>query len=136
MLATSYPLLNLFMTILYLFLFVLWLFVLFRVIYDLFSSKDLSGWGKAGWFIFILVLPLVGVLVYLVARGDKMERHEEQAAAEQRAALDSYIRQVAATSTPVAELTKLHELKSRGAITDAEYDELKAKVIDTSRAAA
>ena len=71
----NYPILNVFWTILMIFLWVLWFWVLITVFIDLFRSRDLSGWAKALWFVFILVLPLIGVLVYLIARGGKMHEH-------------------------------------------------------------
>jgi ABC-type multidrug transport system fused ATPase/permease subunit len=134
MIAASYPLADAFLTMLYIFLFVLWLFILFRVIIDIFGSHDMGGWGKAAWLIFILVFPLLGVLVYLIARGDKMQRHEVQAAEAQNAAFDKYIRETVGVSSTVDQLAKLHDLKTRGAITDAEYDHLKEKLVAQSAA--
>ena len=87
----NYPLLNLFLTMLYLFLWIAWLFLLFRIIVDIFRSRDLSGWGKAGWMVLILILPWLGALIYLIARGSTMhERDMEQVRASQQA-MDSYI---------------------------------------------
>ncbi|MEV6212962.1 PLD nuclease N-terminal domain-containing protein, partial [Kitasatospora sp. NPDC051914] len=72
----DYPLLNLFWTMLELFVFILWFFLLFKIITDIFRSDDMGGWGKAGWTIFVILLPLIGVLVYLIARGSSMAQRD------------------------------------------------------------
>ncbi|MGW7594547.1 SHOCT domain-containing protein, partial [Streptomyces rubiginosohelvolus] len=93
----DYPLLNLFWTMLWFFLWIMWLFLLFRVIMDIFRSHDLSGWAKAGWLILALVLPYVGVLVYVIARGKSMGKRDVQEAKERDAAFKAYIRDAAGT---------------------------------------
>ena len=90
----SYPILGAFWTIFMIFLWVIWFWVLITIFIDLFRSHDLSGWVKALWFIFILILPLIGVLVYLIARGGKMHEHAAQAAAAQDTAMRQYVQQV------------------------------------------
>jgi len=129
MLGTSYPLLNAFWTILYVFVFILWLFVLFRVIGDIFRSHDLGGWGKAGWLLFIIVLPLLGVLVYLIARGGSMHERDVRVAQAQDRELRSYIQGAAGSASTADELTKLSDLKAKGVISDAEFDQAKAKLL-------
>jgi hypothetical protein len=129
MLGSSYPLLNAFWTILYVFLFVLWIFVLFEVIWDIFRSHDLGGWGKAGWLLFIIVLPLLGVLVYLIARGGSMHEREGRLARAQDRALQSYLREVAGSTSVADELAKLSDLKAKGVISDVEFDQVKAKLL-------
>jgi hypothetical protein len=130
MLGSSYPLLDAFWTILYLFIFILWLSVLFRVIFDIFRSHDLSGWGKAGWFLFILALPLVGVLAYLIVRGGSMHERDLRMAQAQGQALHSYMQGMAGHTSAADELAKLADLKAKGVINDAEFDQAKAKILN------
>jgi len=125
----SYPLLGAFWTILVIFLWVLWIWVLIYVFIDIFRSPDLSGWGKALWFIFVLFIPLIGVLVYLIARGDKMHERAVQQAQQQDAAARAYIQEAAGSQSTADQLTKLAELRDRGAITAEEFEREKAKVL-------
>ncbi len=129
MLGSSYPLLNTFWTILYFFVFFLWLMILFRVIWDIFRSHDLGGWGKAGWLFFILILPFLGVFVYLVARGGSMHERDVRVAQAQDQALRSWMQQTTGSGSPADELTKLADLRSKGDISDAEFDRAKAKIL-------
>ena len=128
--SQDYPLLNLFWTMLELFLWVLWFYLLFIVILDIFRSHDLGGWGKTLWLIFVIVLPFLGVFVYLIARGGSMgERNARQAQAADAQAR-AYIQSAAGPSTSTAdELTKLAALRDQGVITDAEFATQKAKVL-------
>ena len=128
--SNSYPLLGVFWTILEIFLFVIWIWILITVFIDIFRSKDLSGWGKALWFLFVLLIPLIGVLVYLIVRGGKMQersvRDQQQADQEFR----SYVQEAAGTqATPADQLAKLADLRDRGVITAAEFDREKAKIL-------
>ena len=129
----DYPLLNLFLTMLYFFLWIAWLFLLFRIILDIFRSQDLGGWGKAGWTILILFVPFLGVLIYLIARGSSMQERDMQQARESRQAMDRYITETAKgaapSTSPADELTKLAELHKSGAINDDEFAAMKAKVL-------
>ncbi len=129
----DYPLLNLFLTMLYFFLWIAWLFLLFRIIIDIFRSQDLGGWGKAGWTILILFVPFLGVLIYLIARGSSMQERDMQQARESRQAMDKYITETvkgaAPSTSPVDELTKLADLHKSGAINDDEFAAMKAKVL-------
>ena len=131
MLAYDYPLLGVFMTMLYFFLWVAWIVLLFRVIGDIFRSHDLGGVAKAFWAIFVIVLPFLGVFIYLVARGRSMSDRDVAQAQAQDAAFQSDVRSAAGTGPggTADELTKLGELKDRGVITDAEYDRQKAKLL-------
>ena len=126
--TSSYPLLNLFWTMLMIFLFVIWIFILFQVFVDIFRSRDMGGGVKAIWVIFVILLPFLGVLVYLLARGGKMHEHQVAAAKEQEQAMQNYIRQAGGTDT-ADQLAKLHDLKEKGGLTDAEYEAAKAKLI-------
>jgi len=129
----DYPLLNLFLTMLYFFLWIAWLFLLFRIIIDIFRSQDLGGWGKAGWTILILFVPFLGVLIYLIARGSSMQERDLQQARDSRQAMDKYITETvkgaAPSTSPVDELTKLADLHKSGAINDDEFAAMKAKVL-------
>ncbi|MFB4420010.1 SHOCT domain-containing protein [Streptomyces sp. QL37] len=127
----DYPLLNLFLTMLYFFLWVMWFFLLFKVITDLFRDHSLSGWGKAGWLIAVLVLPYLGVLLYLVLRGRSMRERDITEAKEQEKAFRSYVRNAAGPggSEHVEELAKLAEMKRNGDLNPEEYERAKAKVL-------
>jgi type VI protein secretion system component VasK len=129
---TGYPLLDLFWTMLWFFLFIVWLFILFRIILDIFRSHDMGGWGKAGWLIFIIILPFLGVLVYLIARGKGMAERDNKDAADQQAAFKKYVQDTAAegqATSQADELAKLAQLHDSGALTDAEFAAQKAKVL-------
>ena len=97
MLASSYPVLDAFLTTLYFFIFIIWLWLLFMVFIDIFRSHDLGGVAKALWVIFIIILPFLGVLVYLIARGGKMHERAAQQAAAQQKAFDQYVQKAAGT---------------------------------------
>jgi membrane protein implicated in regulation of membrane protease activity len=125
----SYPLLGAFWTILEIFLWVLWIWVLIYVFIDIFRSHDLSGWARALWFLFVLFIPLIGVLVYLIARGDKMHERAVRQVQEQDQEARQYIREAAGSGTPADQLTKLADLRDRGVITADEFEREKAKIL-------
>jgi hypothetical protein len=127
----SYPALSVFWTIVEVFLWVIWFWILITVIIDIFRSSDLSGWGKAGWFLFVLIIPLIGVLVYLIARGDSMHERATRRAQQDDAELRSYIQQAAGNSHPTTadQLEKLASLRDRGVISPAEFDQAKARIL-------
>ena len=127
----SYPLLGAFWTILEIFLWVLWIWVLIYVFIDIFRSHDLSGGAKALWFLFVLFIPLIGVLAYLLVRGGKMHERAVQQARQQDQAARQYIQEVAGTPNTADQLTKLAELRDRGVITPEEFEREKAKVLAT-----
>ena len=131
MLATDYPVLDLFLTMLYFFLFFIWIWLLIMVFFDIFRSHDMGGGAKALWVIFIIILPYLGVLVYLIARGGKMQERRVQDVQQQQKAFDSYVRQAAGTSgeDTASQLSKLADLKSQGVLTDAEFESQKAKIL-------
>ncbi|HEX4433473.1 MAG TPA: SHOCT domain-containing protein [Acidimicrobiales bacterium] len=131
MLASSYPILDIFLTTLYFFLFVIWIWLLITVFIDVFRSHDMGGLAKALWVIFIIVLPFLGVFVYLIARGGKMHERAAQQAAQQQKAFDQYVKQAAGTpgASTADQLSKLADLKSQGVLTDAEFDAQKAKIL-------
>ena len=125
----SYPLLGAFWTIFEIFLWVMWLWVLFYVFVDIFRSQDLSGWGKALWFLFVLLIPLIGVLVYLIVRGGKMHERAAQQARQQDQELRAYVQDAAGSQSSADELSKLAGLRDRGVITPDEFERQKAKVL-------
>jgi hypothetical protein len=125
----SYPLLNVFWTMFWLFIWILWLFLLFRVIFDIFRSDDLGGWGKALWLIFVIVLPYLGVLVYLIARGHEMGKRDVRQARAQDQAFRQYVKEAAAPTSSADELAKLAALRDQGVITEAEFAQQKAKIL-------
>ena len=130
--SSSYPLLNLFWTMLEFFLWVIWIWILIMVFIDIFRSHDLSGWAKALWFLFVLFIPLVGVLVYLIARGGSMHERAERQAQQQDAQARAYIQQAASGNSPASsadQLAKLADLRDRNVITAAEFDREKAKIL-------
>jgi len=128
---SSYPLLNAFWTMLYFFLWVIWIWILIWVFIDIFRSRDLSGWGKALWFLFVLLIPLIGVLVYLIARGGKMQEHATQDAQQQDQEFRQYVQEAAASSpaNTADQLSKLADLRDRGVISADEFEREKAKVL-------
>jgi hypothetical protein len=134
MLASSYPVLDAFLTMLYFFLFIIWIYLLIMVFVDVFRSHDMGGLAKALWVIFIIVLPFLGVFVYLIARGGSMHDRAAADAAQQQKAFDQYVRQAAGTpgADTASQLSKLADLKSQGVLTDAEFEDQKAKILATS----
>ena len=131
MLAYDYPLLGLFWTMLMVFLWVAWLFLLFRIFGDIFRS-DMSGISKALWSIFVIILPFLGVFVYLIANGDKMAERDVQTARQNEEAFRSYVQQAAGTGAAggtASELVKLAELRDSGVLTPEEFEVQKAKLL-------
>jgi membrane protein implicated in regulation of membrane protease activity len=128
--SNSYPLLGVFWTILEVFLFVIWFWILITVFIDIFRSQDLSGWGKALWFLFVLFIPLIGVLVYLIARGSSMQERAQRQAQQQDQAFRSYVQEAAGEGSSTADqLAKLADLRDRGVITAQEFESQKAKIL-------
>ncbi len=125
----SYPLLGAFWTVFEIFLWVLWIWILIYVFIDIFRSRDLSGWAKALWFLFVLFIPLVGVLVYLIARGGEMHERAVQQAQQQDQDVRRYIQETAAQGAPADQLAKLADLRDRGVITADEFEQQKAKIL-------
>ena len=130
MLAYDYPLLGAFWTVFWIFIWVAWIVLLFRVFVDIFRSRDMGGWAKGLWSIFVILVPFLGVFVYLIARGKKMGEHAIRDAARQEQQMRSYVQSVAATPTSTAdEIGRLAELKTSGAITEEEFQAAKAKLL-------
>jgi putative oligomerization/nucleic acid binding protein/phospholipase D-like protein len=119
-----------FLSMMYFFLFFIWIWLLIVVFGDIFRSHDLGGFAKAIWVIFVILVPYLGVLVYLIARGHKMSEHAMEAAQAQDAAQRAYIQSAAGTSASAAdEIARLADLKNQGTITDAEFEQAKAKAL-------
>jgi len=125
----SYPLLDAFWTIFIIFLWVIWFWILITVFIDIFRSQDLSGGGKALWFLFVLFIPLIGVLVYLIARGSSMQERATQRAQQQDEAFRGYVQEVAGEPSTADQLAKLADLRDRGVITAQEFESQKAKIL-------
>ena len=128
MLIADYSLGDALLTVLEIFLLVAWFWILITVISDLFRDHQMSGWGKALWVLFLIVVPFLGTLVYLIVRGEGMRERAVKEQADMRKQMDAYVRETAGGS-PADELHKLSELKDKGAISDAEFDRAKAKLL-------
>jgi hypothetical protein len=130
MFAYDFPLLGVFWSMFIIFIWVLWFFLLFRVFVDIFRSDDLGGFAKVLWLIFVILVPFLGVFVYIIARGRSMNERDLARARQNEAEFQSYVQTVAADAPSTAdELTKLADLKASGVLTDAEYEQQKAKLL-------
>jgi len=129
-LAYDYPLLGVFWTMMFWFLWIAWIVLLFRVIADIFRSRDMGGVAKALWSIFVILVPWLGVLVYLIARGHSMAGRDLERAQAQDDAFRTYVQNAAGSSGGTAdELAKLADLKAQGVITEAEFAQQKSKLL-------
>jgi hypothetical protein len=113
------------------FAWILFFWMLFGVFGDLFGRHDISGWAKAGWTVFVIILPFLGIFVYLISQGKSMGERAQQRAQSQQTQVDDYVRSVASSGSPTDEIAKGKELFDSGAITQAEYDQLKARALAT-----
>ena len=131
MLAAEFGSGQVFLSMLWFFLFFIWIWLLIVIFGDIFRSDDLSGWGKALWSLFIIVVPYLGVFVYLIARGHKMQEHQVRAAQAQDAAMRDYVQSVASPSSGGAadEIARLAYLRDRGVISEAEFQQAKTKAL-------
>jgi hypothetical protein len=127
--AADYPLLDIVWTMLVFFGWVIWFWLLIVVFGDLFSRHDVSGWGKAGWIVLLVFLPYLGVFIYLIAQGAKMAERKEQRSRAARAEFDDYVKTVAAPGGAATEIEKAKQLLDTGAISQAEFDALKARAL-------
>ncbi|ONH31686.1 SHOCT domain-containing protein [Pseudofrankia asymbiotica] len=128
-LAYDYPVLGAFWTLVWIFLWVVWLVLVVRVIVDIFRDRETSGWAKAGWLAFVLVLPFLGIFAYLIVRGQSMADRNARQLQEQRGTLNAYIRDVAGGSRDVDDLARLSGLRASGDITAAEFERAKEKIL-------
>lgn len=111
------------------FFFVIWIWILITILTDLFRDHELSGWGKAAWVFFLVFVPFLTALIYLIARGSGMRDRTIKAQAEAKQHFDQYVREQAHAGSPADELHKLNELKEKGALSDAEFEQAKAKLL-------
>lgn len=115
--------------VLVIFAFVIWFWLLITVFGDLFSRHDIGGWGKAGWIVLVIILPYLGVFIYLIANGHGMGERAQARAQAQQAQMDDYVRSVASSDSGADQIAKGKQLLDSGAITQAEFDQLKAKAL-------
>jgi uncharacterized membrane protein YcjF (UPF0283 family) len=127
LIAADYPFLDILWTMIIFFAWIAWIWIAITVFIDIFRRHDIGGWGKAFWVVFVIVLPFLGVLIYLIAQHDGMRERTLDQAKAQQAAMDEYVRQTAGGSAN--EIAKAKELLDSGAITQAEYDSIKAKAL-------
>jgi Phospholipase_D-nuclease N-terminal len=127
--AETYPLLEVFWTMLIFFCFFIWIWLLFVVFTDLFRRDDVSGWGKAGWIIFVIVLPYLGVFVYLIAQHKGMTERTIKQQEAAKSEMDTYVRSVAGHGDPTEQIAKGEELLKSGAINQAEFEQIKQRAL-------
>jgi uncharacterized membrane protein YcjF (UPF0283 family) len=127
LLAADYPFLDILGTMILFFAWIIWIWAVIMILTDVFRRHDIHGWGKAGWTFLIIVLPFLGVLIYLIAHGQGMAERNQKQALEQKAAFDSYVRQTA--GGPAAELAHAKELLDAGTINQEEFDAIKRKAL-------
>ena len=127
--ASSYPFLDVFWTMLIFFLWVAWFIILFRVIADIFRRHDIGGGGKVLWLIFVILLPFLGVFIYLIAESKGMTERSLEEAKASRQQFDDYVRETASSGGAAAEIDKAKQLLDSGTITQAEFDAIKAKAL-------
>jgi Phospholipase_D-nuclease N-terminal/Short C-terminal domain len=127
--AADYPFLDIFWTMIIFFSWAIWIWTVISVLSDVFTRHDLSGWAKAAWVVFVIVLPFLGVLIYLIANGGSMAQRRMQQSQTARAEFDDYVKTVASPGGAAAEIEKAKQLLDSGAITQAEFDSIKAKAL-------
>jgi predicted PurR-regulated permease PerM len=127
--AADYPFLDFLWSMLLIFLWIAWFFILFRVIIDIFRRHELSGFGKVAWLIFVIILPFLGVFVYIIVEGRKMGERDLQEAQTAQKQFDSYVQNVASSGGAAAEIERAKGLLDTGAITQQEFDAIKAKAL-------
>lgn len=129
MLSYDYPLLGVFWTLMIWFLWLAWILLVFRVITDVFRSRDMGGAAKAFWTLFVIIIPWLGVLVYLIARGGSMAQRDQEVVATREAEFQAYLRQTVSSGGTADELAKLAALREQGHLTDQEFEQQKAKLL-------
>jgi hypothetical protein len=131
-LASDYPFLDVLWSMFVFFAFVIWIWILFTVLGDVFRRHDISGWGKTGWTILLIVMPFLGTFIYLIAHGSEMAKRSAKQASDSQAQFDDYVRDVAGSDGPAAEIDRAKKLLDSGAITQAEFDAIKQKALAAS----
>ena len=127
--AADYPFLDIVFTMLIFFAWVVWIWMMIMILSDVFRRHDISGWGKAAWVVFLIVLPFIGVLVYLVAQHDGMAKRRSSDLRDAEAQMDEYLRSVPAEQGPASEIAKAAQLRDSGAITQTEFEAIKAQAL-------
>jgi hypothetical protein len=127
--AADYPFLDILWTMLIFFAWVIWFWLLIRIFADVFRRHDLSGWGKTGWIVVLIVLPFLGVFIYLIAHSKDMAERDAQRAQAAQSQMDDYVRSVAESGGPAAEIDKAHALLQSGAIDQTEFEAIKARAL-------
>jgi hypothetical protein len=127
--AADYPFLNIFWTMILFFTWVIWIWMMVVILTDIFRRRDISGWVKAAWVVFLIVLPFLGALVYLIAQHDEMAERSAKSAQGQRQEFDEYVKKVAADGDPASQIEKAKQLRDNGTIDQAEFETLKAKAL-------
>jgi hypothetical protein len=127
--AYTYPLLGIFWSMLWFFMWIVWLILLFRIFGDIFSNHEMGGFAKTLWVIFVVIVPFLGVFIYVIVHGKDMNRRSIEAAQARDKEFQSYVKNVASTGSSADELSKLADLKAKGVITDAEFAAQKAKLL-------
>jgi ABC-type multidrug transport system fused ATPase/permease subunit len=128
-LAYDYPLLNVFLSILYFALFFMWIWIAVMVVVDIFRSHDMGGVAKALWFLFVILIPFLGIFIYLIARGGKMHERQVADATAQQKAFDQYVQQTAGSTDVASQLEKLAALRDQGVLSPQEFEAQKAKLL-------
>ena len=127
--SSNYPFLEIFWTMLFFFCFVIWIWILFTVFGDLFRRRDIGGWGKTGWIIFVILLPFLGVFVYLIAQHKGMTERTIAQQQEAKAQMDQYVKSVAGAQDPAGQIANAKRLLDNGTITQAEFEQIKQKAL-------
>jgi hypothetical protein len=127
--AADYPFLDVLWSMIIFFVWVAWIWMMILILTDVFRRHDLSGWGKAGWTAFLIILPFLGALIYLIAQGDGMAQRRAEDVRSQRAQMDDYVRSVADSGGAAGEIDKAKQLLDSGAINQTEFEALKAKAL-------
>jgi hypothetical protein len=127
--AADYPFIDVFWTMLIFFMWVIWIWILVTVLIDVFRRHDISGWGKAAWTVFMIVLPFLGVFIYLITQGKEMAERRASEMRESQASFDTYVRDVAGSGGPADQIAQAKQLLDSGAIDQAEFEQLKRKAL-------
>jgi hypothetical protein len=127
--SSSYPLLNLIWTMIVFFAWIIWIWLLITIFADLFRRSDVSGWAKAGWVVVLLVLPFIGVLIYLIAQSHGMAERRQKDVQQAQSQLDDYVRSVSSQGQPADQIARGKQLLDTGAITQQEFDAIKQKAL-------
>ena len=133
-LATDYPFLDILWTMIIFFAWVVWIWMMIVILTDVFRRKDMGGWAKAAWVVFLIVLPFLGALVYLIANHDGLAERQQKDVRAQQAAVDEHIKEVAGSDGPATEIANAKKLLDSGAIDEAEFAQLKSKALASSKA--